>query len=772
MSDKTGIKAGTLNGGEAHLRNKVDVEFYVKDRVHYLDALDNGSLMIPSLEPRHKRDQPWTLVTNEHCLHRSLRPDLFLSTIATGSKRRNPGRRSSDKVTRVYPNLGPQTDLSHCSVDPGVSGDFLVCRGRPGRVGGSRIVTVGRSVLGSQLPQCIPFPDVQELPSLELVRTVLRRGSDVMSASVEARVRPVVGPNWTVTRTGVHQDIFASQLRESERECNLKNGMAGNPAVLSTIPLDYHISIINQLFGPGSADPPAVHFPSYLAGLPDRLHTDDVEYLRRSGALDLPRDTLRNELLKSYLLWIHPHMPILGLHEFLSAVAGNNGSHRIGLLLFHAVLFAASAFVDVCHIRAEGYPSRSVFRESLSRKVKVLLDLECEDDRLATAQAILLMVSHPEPHRDQKELTQRLGVCISMISSSQTQMVNANGRKQQIWRRTWWSIYNHVRLTSSNLLTLMNVPENAGLCDTSLPTTHDFRFGALSPNVQTLVGSCDFLRDVQYQQFLARLFIEKSKLCQIGQFPGPPGDLPGSPSHQGGFANAENKASPTEVAEYAQRLGRWHAQLPPALRHQSPTSSAVTELERFILVHRAWLLLLYLASAYVICTRSVGSNSHAKEHILNKINLVFFELHSLDLVNLLPNSSIAILMPAVEFHIKAVESPYPQTNEASQRILQQYSKILHQLQDNSALAGRMIEKLSNVTAPGTQDDPSRLIASESALVDPSVSNPDFALNETDDFYNFLESGMSFANVIPSVDNSLNIGLDPPLSNESYLSQFL
>ncbi|KAK9561725.1 hypothetical protein ACP6JD_006383 [Aspergillus fumigatus] len=41
MSDKTGIKAGTLDGGEAHLRNKVDVEFYVKDRVHYLNALDN-----------------------------------------------------------------------------------------------------------------------------------------------------------------------------------------------------------------------------------------------------------------------------------------------------------------------------------------------------------------------------------------------------------------------------------------------------------------------------------------------------------------------------------------------------------------------------------------------------------------------------------------------------------------------------------------------------------------------------------------------------------
>ncbi|KAM0103368.1 hypothetical protein ACP6JE_001896 [Aspergillus fumigatus] len=698
MSDKTGIKAGTLDGGEAHLRNKVDVEFYVKDRVHYLNALDN---------------------------------------------------------VRQEPRLGP-----------------------------GRVADLGSSLsVGSQLPQCIPFPDVQELPSLELVRTALRPGSDVMLASVEARARPVVGPNWTVTRMGAHLLVASpkSQTRcshtvpvchfpESERECNVKSGMAGNPAVLSTIPLDYHISIINQLFGPGSAAPPAVRLPSYLVGLPDRLHSDDIEYLRCSGALDLPSETLRNELLKSYLLWVHPHMPILGLHEFLSAVAGDNESHRISLLLFHAVLFAASAFVDECHIRAEGYPSRSVFRESISCKVKVLLDFECEDDRLATAQALLLWVSHPEPHHDQKELTQRLGICISMISSSQTQMVKANARKQQIWRRTWWSIYNHVRITSSNPLTLKHDPENGDLCDTPLPSTHDFRFGALSPNVQTLVGNCDFLRDVQYQQFLARLFIEKSKLCQIGQFPGPSRDLSDSSSRVVGLASAENKACPTEIAELARRLGRWHTQLPPALRHQSTTSTAVTELEKFILVHRAWLLLLYLASAYVVCTCSVGRNSHAEEHILNRISLVFDELHRLGFINVLPNPSVAILMPAVEFHITAVESACPQTNGASQRMLQQFSEILHQLQGSSALAGRMIEKLNNITATETKDDLSRVIASESAIAEQSVSNADFVLDETDDFYSFLESGMSFANVIPLVDNSPNIGLDPPLCNESYFSQ--
>lgn len=42
MADKTVIKAGTLDGGDANLGNKVDVEFYVKDRVSYLGAVEGA----------------------------------------------------------------------------------------------------------------------------------------------------------------------------------------------------------------------------------------------------------------------------------------------------------------------------------------------------------------------------------------------------------------------------------------------------------------------------------------------------------------------------------------------------------------------------------------------------------------------------------------------------------------------------------------------------------------------------------------------------------
>ncbi|CAI7664714.1 unnamed protein product [Penicillium palitans] len=42
MPDMTCVKAGTLDGGEADLKGKVDVEFYVKDRPAYLAAVEGA----------------------------------------------------------------------------------------------------------------------------------------------------------------------------------------------------------------------------------------------------------------------------------------------------------------------------------------------------------------------------------------------------------------------------------------------------------------------------------------------------------------------------------------------------------------------------------------------------------------------------------------------------------------------------------------------------------------------------------------------------------
>lgn len=144
------------------------------------------------------------------------------------------------------------------------------------------------------------------------------------------------------------------------------------PAVPAADPLENYISIAHQLLGPPSPSPSiSINVPNYVSGLPNRLEPGDLEYLEKKGALCLPTIRFRTELLKSYILWVHPQVPVLDLDVFLRIIAENDGSNSISLLLFHAVMFVASAFVDISHIHNEGYTSRKEARSTFFRRVKV-----------------------------------------------------------------------------------------------------------------------------------------------------------------------------------------------------------------------------------------------------------------------------------------------------------------------------------------------------------------------------------------------------------------
>jgi hypothetical protein len=120
----------------------------------------------------------------------------------------------------------------------------------------------------------------------------------------------------------------------------------------------------------GSLDS-ASKLPGYIRGLPQRLPSEDVEYLTAKGALTIPNVELRNELLKSYIQYVHAYMPLLDLEEFLHIIARHDGTHRTSLLLFQAVMFAGTAFVDIKHLRAAGYSSRKAARKAFFHRARV-----------------------------------------------------------------------------------------------------------------------------------------------------------------------------------------------------------------------------------------------------------------------------------------------------------------------------------------------------------------------------------------------------------------
>lgn len=114
--------------------------------------------------------------------------------------------------------------------------------------------------------------------------------------------------------------------------------------------------------------------PPYMKPLPPRMTADDIQYLWRKGALSIPDTIFRNALLQAYIEFVHPYMPLIELHDFLRIVDKNDGENgKISLVLFQAVMFAGTAFVDMAFLEAAGYTTRKSARKAFYQKARVSL---------------------------------------------------------------------------------------------------------------------------------------------------------------------------------------------------------------------------------------------------------------------------------------------------------------------------------------------------------------------------------------------------------------
>ena len=111
--------------------------------------------------------------------------------------------------------------------------------------------------------------------------------------------------------------------------------------------------------------------PNFISALRAEIDLDDLIHLRMKGALSLPQPPLQIELLRKYVQYVHPFLPLLDLEDLLQPVYDNGNSTQVSLLLFQAVMFAATAFVDMRYLEAEGFRSRTEARKAFFDRVKV-----------------------------------------------------------------------------------------------------------------------------------------------------------------------------------------------------------------------------------------------------------------------------------------------------------------------------------------------------------------------------------------------------------------
>ena len=147
----------------------------------------------------------------------------------------------------------------------------------------------------------------------------------------------------------------------------------GNPAVQTSLPLANMVTAVQDLIDPDFDPLIAIldEEPRFLKPMPSRIEPEDLEFLRIRGALSVPETGLRNELLRCYIKWVHSFMPVLNLQQFLLCITQNDPDGNVSLLLFQAVMFVATAFIDFKHLHAAGYATRKSARNAFYTRLRV-----------------------------------------------------------------------------------------------------------------------------------------------------------------------------------------------------------------------------------------------------------------------------------------------------------------------------------------------------------------------------------------------------------------
>ncbi|KAL4864355.1 hypothetical protein BDV12DRAFT_176357 [Aspergillus spectabilis] len=455
------------------------------------------------------------------------------------------------------------------------------------------------------------------------------------------------------------------------------------------VPLDHYKSVAHDLLGyhvPTLPDPVGsiCHstLPLFIRKLPSLLD-EDVDYLARKGVFDLPYERLQNELLKTFVLHVHPYLPVLNLPAFLETIANNDDHSPISLLLFYAVMFSSIAFIDPEHIHRAGYPSRRAARREFFQKARVLYDFDVESDRIVLIQSVLLMTYWHETPEDPKDFRHWLEIALSqaaMVAFPDLERWASDTTSRGLWKRIWWCMYTRDRLVALNLRRA-TVIDDADFT-LPLPILADFEMKQYPDRVLKMLGDCEILRRVDQQQNLAQMFIEKSKLCcTISGI-----ILP--------IANA-SVFSPSELTHYIDAIEDWQANLPADVKYRAP-SSHLSEGERALFAYRAWLKMLYLAASGALLRqrsqKSLNSPSSPEtglHSVTNSIAGVAEGLHQPDLVHCLPTTTVGLLMPVLATHFMNIRSETPDLWRNAFQSLYQCLKVLEKLGEVYALAESM-----------------------------------------------------------------------------------
>ncbi|PWW72512.1 hypothetical protein C7212DRAFT_302062 [Tuber magnatum] len=440
--------------------------------------------------------------------------------------------------------------------------------------------------------------------------------------------------------------------------------------------------------------------PVFIKPTPIKIPLDDLDYLAKKGALTLPEEPLRSELLRSHFDFVHPYMPLLNRKEFLGSVTSGDGSKgRISLLLFQAVMFTGSAFVDTESLRAAGYPTRKAARKAFFTKARALYDFDHEQDRMSLVQAILLMTYWYETPDDQKDTWHWMGVAISLSHTiglhRDPENSNMDPDRKKLWKRIWWSCFMRDRLVALGMRRPTRIKSED--CDVPMLTLDDFSIDTGPDGDEDSVFWSYGERqrkemESRRQRELAVLCIQKAKLCvgigrvlsaQYSVLNANQGSLAADGSTRTTMMLLPKKLDPEccQVERCDEELARWVQELPEEAIYRSIGVNA--PVDEVLTLHRNLLHMCYYTTVSALHRPQVlpsapapwpaGNGGAELQEIsrgkvrraASEITHLAGELIDLDLVKYLPTTGVTVMLPAVIIHLLDIKSSNASTRELS-----------------------------------------------------------------------------------------------------------
>ncbi|KAM0346059.1 hypothetical protein ACHAPU_005820 [Fusarium lateritium] len=469
-----------------------------------------------------------------------------------------------------------------------------------------------------------------------------------------------------------------------------------------------------QLLGSlGEKETPS-QFPAFLRPLPSKITPEDVDYLKIKGALSVPTLPLQNALIQAYVEYVHPYMPLMDLNSFLGVISSRDGQNgQTSLFLYQAVMFAASAFVDMKYLRESGYTTRKAARKSFFQKTRLLYDFDYESDRLVLVQALLLMTYWYETPDDQKDTWHWMGVAISLAHTiglhrnpGSTSMAPA---KQKLWKRIWWSCFMRDRLIALGMRRPTRIKDED--FDVPMLEESDFEIEVLPESNTVIPPSCALVRNLDMQRELAIMCIAKAQLCVCisrmlkAQYSVlirdkmKPENTTNSTMMLFPNKQLDNVESVTEVDH---ELMAWAESLPACCQYRTLTPLDVKDGRSTVAVQRTLLHMVYYTTISALhrpqflpssplqaptTSRQVQDMSRLRvRDAAMHITRMATELHQYRLERFLPTTGVTVILPAMIIHLLEMKNPTPQARERATRGFRQCMRVMEKLREVYAAA--------------------------------------------------------------------------------------